>query len=385
MAREMLLSRRGFLVGCSLAASPLLTPVTFAAAPGQNRLVVIVLRGALDGLDLVRPIGDPAYAALRPTLLREGGGIPLDPAGFYQLHPGAAALMPLWQAGELGFVHAVATPYRSRSHFVGQDVLENGSASDQGALTPGGDGWLNRALVPLGGRPDLAVTVGQEPMLILEGDVPVAHWSPIDDSSLSPQGEALLARLYAEDPLLAASYRGAAGLRHDGGAGAAVRPVELGAYVAERLRGEARIAAFSYGGWDTHQSQSKVLAKRLGELSETILALKQGLGPDWATTLVVAITEFGRTARENGSAGTDHGTGGAMIFAGGAAKGGRVLGDWPGLGDSALLEDRDLMPTRDVRAYAAWALRSQFGLAASDLESVVFPGLDLGADPGLVL
>ncbi|MCF1708447.1 DUF1501 domain-containing protein [Tabrizicola sp. J26] len=385
MARELLLSRRGFLVGCSLAASPLLTPVTFAAAPGQNRLVVIVLRGALDGLDLVRPVGDPAYGALRPSLLKGEGGIALDSAGFFQLHPGAAALMPLWQAGELGFVHAVATPYRSRSHFVGQDVLENGSASDQGTLTPGGDGWLNRALVPLGARQDLAVTVGQEPMLILEGDVPVAHWSPIDDSSLSAQGEALLARLYAEDPLLASAYPGATDLRHDGGAGADVQPVELGAYVAERLRGEARIAAFSYGGWDTHQNQSKVLAKRLGELSETILALKQGLGPDWATTLVVAITEFGRTARENGTVGTDHGTGGAMIFAGGAAKGGRVLGDWPGLGDSALLEDRDLMPTRDVRAYAAWALRSQFGLGVSDLEGVVFPGLDLGADPGLVL
>jgi uncharacterized protein (DUF1501 family) len=155
--------------------------------------------------------------------------------------------------------------------------------------------------------------------------------------------------------------------------------------VAEQLTSKSRIASLSLGGWDSHNSQPRIMAQQIAALSDMVLAMKVGLGAHWGTTLVLAMTEFGRTARENGTMGTDHGTGGLMIAAGGALRGKRVMADWPGLSESNLLGDRDLMPTRDVRAYAGWALRSLYGVQASAIEATVFPGLDLGADPQLVL
>lgn len=386
MGRDLLISRRSFLIGCSAAASPLLTRISFAAAPGENRLVVIVLRGAMDGLDVLRPTGDAAYGALRPALASQPG-LPLD--GFFTLHPAAAPLMPLWQAGELGFAHAVATPYRSRSHFTGQDFLENGGDAQDGALTPGGDGWLNRAigLIP-GAGPRAGVTVGRERMLILEGATETAHWMPVAEPRLSAQGRALLDRLHGDDAVFAQVWADALALAAETGDGpnpkGDLAATDIGAHVAARLREDARIATFSVGGWDMHQGQARLMSDRLAGLSQTLLALRAGLGAHWSTTLVLAMTEFGRTARENGSGGTDHGTGSALLMAGGALRGGRVIGDWPGLEEGALLNRRDLMPTRDVRAHAAWALRGMFGLALSDLERTVFPGLDPGGDPGLL-
>ena len=160
---------------------------------------------------------------------------------------------------------------------------------------------------------------------------------------------------------------------------------ELGRYVAEQLTTKSRIASLSLGGWDTHHTQTKTMTEQLTALSDMVLAIKDGLGAHWGTTLVIAMTEFGRTARENGTMGTDHGTGGLMIAAGGALKGKRVMADWPGLSQSNLLADRDLMPTRDVRAFAGWALRGMYGVDASAIEAVVFPGVELGDDPGLLL
>lgn len=388
MSHDLLLSRRAFLIGCSVAASPLLTPVSFAAAPGENRLVVILLRGAMDGLDVVRPVGDPDYAALRPTLAGTPG-LPLD--GFFALHPAAADLMPLWQAGQLGFVQAVATPYRDgRSHFIAQDALENGAGGPDGAMNAARDGWLNRAvgLIP-GAGPQTAVSIGRERLMILDGAAPTAHWFPAEQTGLSSQGTSLLAGLYAADPLLSATFAEAQELTVATATDRIPRDSkvssQLGGYVAERLRDDARIASFSLGGWDTHQAQARIMADQMPMLAGTLLAIRSGLGPAWGTTLVLAMTEFGRTARENGSAGTDHGTGGLMIAAGGALRGGRVFGRWPGLGEGALLAGRDLMPTGDLRAHAGWALRHLFGVEAQALERVVFPGLDLGEDPGLVL
>jgi uncharacterized protein (DUF1501 family) len=386
---RLALSRRAFLIGCSLAASPLLTPVTFAAAPGANRLVVIVLRGAMDGLDVLRPMGDRAYRQMRPTLATEGPA--LD--DFYQLHPAAAPLMPLWQKGELGFAQAVATPYRNgRSHFIGQDALENGTAAGDGSLTRAGDGWLNRALGVLpGANGETAVSVGQQRLLILEGEAPSDHWFPVEESRLSQQGADLIAALNAADPLFAAPFAEAQALA-EANQGMGLTPPrgaeqyrQLGAYVADRLKGANRIAAFSINGWDMHRDQANAMANQLGGLSDAILALREGLGADWGTTLVMGLTEFGRTARENGTGGTDHGTGGAAILAGGALKGGQVFGAFPGLGSADLYQDRDLMPLVDVRAYPAWALREMFGIEASALESVIFPGLDLGNNPRLLL
>lgn len=383
------LSRRAFLIGCSAAASPLVTRVSFAQASGENRLVVILLRGAMDGLDVLRPMGDPAYAALRPRLLDGPAGLPLD--GFFALHPAAAPLMPLWQAGELGFAQAVATPYRAgRSHFVAQDALENGTGGADGTLTPARDGWLNRAvgLIP-GATARTAVSVGRERLMMLDGDVPTAHWFPAEETGLSAQGQALLTALHEADPLFAATYAEAQTLTQATAADRIPKEKQayaaLGTYVADRLRDDARIAGFSLGGWDTHQNQARTMEAQMTMLSATVLSIRGGLGPAWRTTLVLAMTEFGRTARENGSAGTDHGTGGMMIAAGGALRGGRVFGTWPGLGDGQLLAERDLRPTGDVRAYAAWALRGLYGVEAEALTRTVFPGLDLGDDPRLLL
>lgn len=381
------LSRRNFLIGCSAAASPLFTPMTFAATPGENRLVVIVLRGAMDGLDLLRPLGDPAYAPLRPRIAQNAASQSFDLDGFFGLHPACAPLVPLWAAGELALVTAVATPYRNRSHFIGQDMLENGSGTVTGLLTPERDGWLNRALQRMpGASATTAVAVGVEQMMILEGTAPAQHWFPVADSRMSAQGLDLLGDLYAQDPQLAATYAEAQGLRSEtldqaGPSG----ETALGSYVADRLRAEARIATFSFNGWDTHQRQDFHISRRFTALCDMLLALRDGLGASWGTTTVLALTEFGRTAAENGNGGTDHGTGGAALIAGGALRGGRVLGQWPGLTEADLLDRRDLMPTGDVRGYAATLLHEMFGLPLSALGDAVFPGLDMPAPLKLVL
>lgn len=377
----------GLMIGCSAAASPLLTPVAFAQAPGDARLVIIILRGALDGLDAVPPLGDPAYAGLRPTLSKEPA---TQVADFWGLHPALSPLLPLWEAGEFGAVHAVSTPYRDRrSHFDGQDILEAGTQDISG--TPDRDGWLNRMLAAV---PDVtaetAWAIGTERLLILSGARPTSRWSPNTQLALSPQARLLLEAVYAGDPLFHAAAEGAFRIvddLEDEGTGADTRGaynLRLAEFAANRLRGEARIASFSLGGWDTHATQAMGLPRALGHLTGAILALKEGLGPVWGQTAVLCLTEFGRTARENGTRGTDHGTGGAMLFAGGALRGGRVLADWPGLSDGALYADRDLMPTRDVRAHAAWVMRGLYGIPRDVLEQAVFPGLDMGSDPGLV-
>ncbi|NVK16016.1 MAG: DUF1501 domain-containing protein [Rhodobacteraceae bacterium] len=403
LTRRSLLTRSAAL-GCSLAASPLLTPVTLAAAPWDTRLVVIILRGGMDALDVVQPYGDPDYPGLRQSLSGgpDAGSADLD--GFYALHPGLAPLLPLWRAGQLGFVQAVSTPYRDRrSHFDGQDLLEAGTAGPGQAE----GGWLNRLLqlVP-GAEARTAFAIGQERMLLMEGGAPVSQWAPGAGLVMSPQAERLAGLLMEEDPLFHAALNEALELTRQDlslGAGGGVSDAEdmmmsmmeapkgkahaeVAAYAAQQLRGGSRIAAFSLNGWDTHQRQANGLKNALGRLSETLLTLQSGLGPEaWGKTAVAAVTEFGRTVRENGTGGTDHGTGGAMLLAGGAIRGGRVLGRWPGLAEADLYDRRDLMPTADVRSPLAWLLHGLTGAGRSGLEGDVFPGLDMGSDPGLLL
>ena len=401
--RRFLMS--GAALGCSVAASPFVTPVAMAAAPWDARLVVVILRGAMDGLDVIQPYGDRALAGLRPTLLtgEAGGAVDLD--GFYGLHPAFSPLMPLWRAGEFGAVHAVSTPYRDkRSHFDGQDILEAGLAD----LSSGGlrDGWLNRMLQVVPGlEPEVAYAIGHEQMLVLSGDAPAARWSPQARLSISPAAEALLNVVYHDDPLFRDASADAIAIAQqiemDAEVAAetedmmAANPmmaevprngehVKIAEFAASRLRGDTRIASFSVNGWDTHARQSNTLRRGADVLVDTILTLKAGLGPVWDKTALLCMTEFGRTARENGSAGTDHGTGGALLFAGGALRGGQVLGQWPGLGTGDLYDGRDLLPTRDVRAYAAWVMRGLMGLDTGLLEQAVFPGLDMGPNPGIV-
>ncbi len=400
------LSRRSFLarsgaLGCSLAAAPLLTPIALAAVPGEQRLVVIILRGAMDGLDLLRPVGEAGYAAMRPSLA--SGEAPLELDGFFALHPALDQLHPLWARGELAFAHAVSTPYRDkRSHFDGQDILESGAA----ALNGQRDGWLNRAL---GELPDTRLrtgfAVGREELLILAGEVPVSHWAPDAALALTPQSQLLLRHMYRDAPLFAASMDEAISLTGSLEGGAMVEDysaaraammesiqggsrnqgvAKIARFTAEQLLGETRIASFSINGWDTHANQKRALARALRELQSAILTLKQTLGPVWQQTTILAMTEFGRTARENGTGGTDHGTGGAMVMAGGAINGAKVYGQWPGLGELDLYQGRDLMATGDIRAYGGAALAGLFGLKASALETRVFPGLDMGDAPQII-
>ncbi|PTM95212.1 DUF1501 domain-containing protein [Mycoplana dimorpha] len=375
-------SRRTLLAGaCCVAAAPLVTPVSFAALPGDRRLVTIVLRGAMDGLALVQPHGDPALRALRPKLAlsAEQGLVDLD--GFFGLHPSAQALMPLWRSGELGFVHAVSTPYRSgRSHFDGQDMLESGGAAVQEERT----GWLNRAIAAIprsAGRKAIDVNTTSE--LILSGPNPVDVWTTRADLQLAEDEQAAFVRLYRHDPLFAAALSEAmeTDLFSDGifkgekrGAGVA----DVARLAAGMLNGEYRIASFSITGWDTHIGQDKTFERPVADLCAAILTLKALLAPEaWRRTAILAITEFGRTAQENGSGGTDHGTGGVAVIAGGAVAGGKVHGAWPGLAEGSLLDGRDLAPTTDLRQLAAAMLYQQFAIAARDLGRDIFPGLAL--------
>ena len=343
----------------------------------------------MDGLDALRPLGDPLLASYRPTLGLREGTVDLD--GFYALNQGLGGLLPLWAAGELGFVQATSTPYRDkRSHFVGQDMLEAGTGMD---VPLPRDGWLNRMLQAVPGlRAETAFAVGAEELKILHGAAAIRSWAPETMLDLSPQARLLFEQVYHDDPLFQMAGAQALELSASdmgGMAGGAEGPGkmrgldELTDFTAARLLEETRIAAFSMPGWDTHRAQERALPKSLQGLERVILRLRERLGAQvWGKTTLLAMTEFGRTARENGSGGTDHGTAGVMLVAGGAARGGQVLGRWPGLAD--LYEGRDLMPTSDVRAWAAHAMRGLYGLDRAVLEGSVFPGLQMGDDPGLL-
>ncbi|MCP5088282.1 MAG: DUF1501 domain-containing protein [Rhodobacteraceae bacterium] len=401
-------SRRRFLaktlaIGCSAAASPLVTPVTFASVNSDKRLVVIVLRGGMDGLDVVAPVGDPLLAQYRPNV---GAASHSDLDGFFALHPKLSGLMPMWQSGELAFVHAVSTPYRNkRSHFDGQDILEAGVAEINSDIHD--SGWINRMLAQMpGAGKETAFSVGRESMLLLRGDLPMTSWSPEGRIDLSPQAQLMLDVIYQKDPLFAEAGSVALTLaaqlnldievsdddqvmmrqimKNMQAANRFQRATSLAAFAANRLREDTRIAAFSIGGWDTHRKQTSSIKKALGQLQAALTTLKSELGQTWEKTAVVCMTEFGRTVRENGSAGTDHGTGGAMVLAGGLIRGRRVYGDWPGLRDDQLFKNRDLMPTSDVRRYTAWMIRDLYGISASELEAAVFPGLDMGGNPKVI-
>lgn len=369
------ISRRTMLAAaCSAAASPWVTPVALASVPGEGRLVVIVLRGAMDGLDAVRPDFAPGIDALRPP---EGGRAPL---GDWSLHPELAPVAPLLSA-----VHATSTPYRGgRSHFDGQDLLEAGTVREGTAR----GGWLGRlaGAIP-GARLETVYAVGAGAPLIVAGGPPVAVWDPGRDFALPRQTRLLVELVQGTDPLFAAASRQALDIAARAAEGGEGRdgPASAAAFAAARLREETRVATFSIGGWDTHAGQRRELRRPMRALAGALAALRDGLGPVWDRTAVVALTEFGRTVRMNGSGGTDHGTGGAMLLSGGAVRAGRVWGDWPGLEEAALYERRDLMPTSDVRAHVAALMRALLPVADADLRETVFPGLERIGDAPLTL
>ncbi len=373
-----MIDRRLFLGRAGLASAMLLSPrLALAAAPTDRRLVFIILRGAMDGLATVMPVGDPAYAALRGQFgppANAGAAMPLG--SDFALHPALAETGALYGKGEALFVHAIASPYRERSHFDAQNVLETGGTAAY-ALK---DGWLNRMLPLLPASREPAVAISPTLPMALRGSALATSYAP---SQLPQADEDLLARMgamYAADPQLHGLWGEAMDARMMAGADAngKTNPEALGKLAATFLAKPdgARVAVIELQGWDTHSNQAGRLNTALKQLDGVIAALHTGLGPEWAHTVVVAATEFGRTASPNGTGGTDHGTGGMAIVAGGAVKGGRVVADWPGLAPAQLYENRDLRPTADLRALFAGLAADHFRLEPARVARAVF-----GSDP----
>ncbi|MEJ0015395.1 MAG: DUF1501 domain-containing protein [Acetobacteraceae bacterium] len=382
------LTRRSALFGLAAAFTLGRASLAFADAPTEHRFVVILLRGALDGLGAVVPYGDPSLAGLRGALLPpapgQDGGM-LELGGFYGLHPALGSLHAMYRDGEALVAHAVAGPTRERSHFEAQDCLESGADHRLAS------GWLNRAVAAIPGGKALAVGVSVP--LLLRGPAAVGNWAPHGAAALDSDLYARIAALNAGDDLLGPAV--AAGLRERGFSAAAMAGDEAGrnrsAFPAlARAAGELlrapdgpRIAALEIGGWDTHSAQGVRLAGALRQFDTGLAALRTGLGEAWRQTVVIAMTEFGRTVRLNGTGGTDHGTASVAFLAGGAVAGGRVLADWPGLGPGRLLEDRDLQPTADLRALVKGVLAQHLGVPGPAL-AAIFPDGGAAAVAGLV-
>jgi uncharacterized protein (DUF1501 family) len=423
------MKRRDFLTAGALAAGgALLTSrLSFANTPttGKSRFVFVILRGALDGLAAVPPYGDRDYASLRHDLAMPANSVlPLN--DLFGLHPSLTFLRESFGARELIVFHAIASPYRERSHFDGQDVLESGYTRAHAAQS----GWLNRALaaIPEGrvSGTELGVALGQNIPLVMRGPATVTSWSPSKLAALDEDTLERITDLYSGDPLLAARLADAlaadaiadspmmsAGdtMNTSGAAstvGAAADPASTlapnprnkleaarggGARYAEVIHAAAeflrrddgpKVAVFDTTGWDTHANEGAAqgqLAGRLAALDSGLRTLKQQLGPVWNDTAVLLATEFGRTAAINGTRGTDHGTATAAFLVGGAVRGGRVIADWPGLSSRALYQGRDLMPTQDMRSVLKGVMEEHLSIPARALDTTVFP--DSGAAKAL--
>ena len=377
----MRISRRSALLGLSAAWTAGPASFAVAAAPTDRRLVVVLLRGALDGMAAVVPYGDAELVRLRPGLVLpepgQANGL-LDLGGFFGLHPALAGVHGMFKAGEATLVHAVAGPYRSRSHFDAQDYLESGGETRMSS------GWLNRAVAAIPGRRgNEALAVGVNIPLLLRGPAAVGNWSPASAGGLPPDLYARIAELAHDDAVLGPvvaeglrdrgfSHTALAGLEQTGDRNAAANVAAAAGRMLAAADGP-RVAALEMGGWDTHADQKARLVYPLRQLDAGLVALKGALGAAWGQTAVLVVTEFGRTARVNGTGGTDHGTAGVAFVLGGAVKGGRVAGTWPGLGAGRLFEDRDLAPTMDVRALAMGLLTGHMGVPAGAMAGV-FPG-----------
>ena len=399
-----MLSRRSFLITSGTAGLHTVLGIpglAFAGAETDKRLLFVILRGGMDGLSAFPPYGDPDYRAARGALAlpapgRDDGAIDLD--GHFGLHPALRPLEDFYRRGEMLVVQAIAIPGRSRSHFVAQDVLENGVSSAHAT----NDGWLNRTLglLPQNGF-RLGLALGYDMPPVLRGPVPVSSWAPARLPAAAPNLLDQLGILYDGDTVLAtalAEGRKAQAMteRVLGSTGGMKRGnlrnqnqfaglVEAAARLLAAPEG-ARIAVTEMGGWDTHTNQEARLRRNLGLLSKGLAKLPELLGPVWRDTVVMVATEFGRTVRVNGTRGSDHGTAGAAFLLGGAVAGGRVATSWPGLARDQLHDNRDLAPTTDMRGLFKTVLRDHFGIPAKQLETVVFPGsLDAKRPPGRVI
>jgi uncharacterized protein (DUF1501 family) len=394
-------TRRELLLGSGALFAWAHVPKIARAEGRDPRFLVIVLRGALDGLAAVAPVGDPDWIGLRGdnalTLDGKTPGLPLN--SFFALNPAMPNIHRLYKDGQVTFIHAVATPYRERSHFDGQDVLESGVGKPGFTDT----GWLNRALasiVPAGSADGGRKVFAQGPVtpLVVRGSAPVLSWTaprmpPASDDTLMR-----LLDLYRHtDPALAGVLEeriGLAAIAKAGGMDAMPaqngqpRPAgaaQVRAYFAEAAGAAAkflarpdgpRIGALAFDGWDTHAAEGAMsgrLATLLGALDGAITAIEKEMGPSWRETAVAVVTEFGRTARINGTEGTDHGTATIALLAGGALKGGRVIANWPGLKIAQLHDGRDLKPTTDLRVVLKGVLKDHLRISEQALAANVFP------------
>lgn len=388
-------TRRAVLLGSGVLFGAAQLPRAAWADTRDPRFLVIILRGALDGLAAAAPVGDPDWQRLRGenALGRVGAaaGLPLD--AMFALHPAMPNLHRLYKAGQATIVHAVATPYRDRSHFDGQNVLQTG-ATRPGALDTG---WLNRAVAALAPQASAdpnrrrALAIGPVAPLIMRGPAPVLAWqtrrlAPVSDETamrlldLYRHSDADFARVLEARVGLAAIARagGIEAARMPGGGGPRAYFTEAAGAAGKFLARPdgPRVAALAFDGWDTHVNEGPVkgrLGDLLGALDGAFSALASNMGDAWHRTVVVAATEFGRTAKINGSGGTDHGTATVALLAGGALKGGRVVADWPGLKDANLYQDRDLKPTTDLRAVLKGLLRDHLGVPEAALAADIFP------------
>lgn len=384
-------SRRGLLARLALGGTAGLAlqwpgaRLALAAAPpaaqagGERRLVVVLLRGALDGLAAVPPVGDPRWSSLRPQAAaeQERFGAPLPLEGPFALHPRLGTLHQWFGEGQLLVVHAVASPYRERSHFDAQQLLESGGTRAFALQT----GWLGRAM-EAAHSPGVALSAALP--LALRGASGATSWAPSSQPDADPDLLDRIARLYTQDAQLGPAFAMAreqrsgvmAGARGSGDFVALAR--QAGRFLA--TPGGPPIAWIDSGGWDTHSQQAQRLSRQLESLDKGLAALRESLGPRWATTTVLVMTEFGRSAAMNGSAGTDHGTAGVALLAGGTVAGGRVLADWPGLAPQQLFEGRDLRPTLDLRALIKPVVQWQLPIASAALDRDVLPGAPRGLD-----
>jgi len=394
-----IVTRRDVLRGLALFSGWAFAPRLVSAAGGRDpRFLFIILRGALDGLATVAPVGDPDYESARGGLIiptrGSDAGLPLG--SFFALNPNMPALHAALDRGDATIVHATSTPYRERSHFDGQDVLESGQPGPGRVET----GWLNRLLGTLQAGEPVRATSGlalsEAVPLVMRGPQKVVTWTPAGFPDTSDDTRLRLLDLYTHtDVTLARLLEDALALDDIAGAG-----TDMGAMMAQTAQAELsgmskrfsglaasagrllaqpagpRIAALSYPGWDTHRGQGLIegrLANLLTALDTAIDALHRELQPVWRDTAIVIATEFGRAVAMNGTMGTDHGTGTIAIVLGGAVNGGRVVADWPGLSQRSLLGGRDLMPTTDLRAVLKGVAKDHLGLGDRELAEIVFP------------
>lgn len=387
---KLVTDRRAILAtSLALGAAGLALPrMAFAQGSGHRNLLFVMLRGAADGMAMAAPVGDPGYAALREVTLGEYAGVGLAD-GLFALHPAFENVGNTFSSGEALIVHATATSYRERSHFDGQNMLETGAPQPNSKV----DGWLNRLVAmkaAQAGEPaPKALAIAPTMPLALRGEAPASSYAP---SSLPQASDAFMERvglLYQNDALLGDLWNRALetqamaandSLRNLRDAAAAGN---LAASLMREADG-ARIAMIELGGWDTHANQIGAYRRNARQLDTLLGAYQSGMGAAWSDTLVVVVTEFGRTVRFNGTDGSDHGTGSAALLMGGAVRGGRVVADWPGLREGDLHEARDLRATLALENVMAGAISEHMQIDPGQALARLFPGRSGRPAEGLV-